>query len=169
MIIDLQIASESKQLPTLAQLQQWAQLALQSAEGEAEGEAEITIRIVDDAESNELNLHYRGEDKPTNVLSFAFEEPAFDDPEFAAQMAAELGHVSYLGDLVINAQLVALEAGQQHKSVADHWAHLVIHGTLHLQGFSHTEEAQALAMETLEAGLLSTLKISNPYVAKESH
>jgi len=165
MIIDLQIASDHAALPTLAQLEQWAQLALQPPKSEAE----ITIRVVDDAESHDLNLQYRGKDKPTNVLSFAFEEPQFDDPELAAQMAAELGDVDYLGDLVINAQLVALEATQQLKSVEDHWAHLVIHGTLHLQGFDHIEEAEAQAMETLEAALLSTLNIPNPYVAKESN
>ncbi|MDC1340690.1 rRNA maturation RNase YbeY [Oceanospirillaceae bacterium] len=164
MIIDLQIASQSKQLPTLEHLEQWAQLAIQSSDAEAE----ITIRIVDDAESHELNLQYRGKDKPTNVLSFAFEQPEFDDPELAAQMAAELGDINYLGDLVINAALVAQEATEQDKPVEDHWAHLVIHGTLHLQGFDHIQEAEAQAMETLEARLLSSLNIPNPYVAKQS-
>ena len=164
MIIDLQIASESKALPTLAQLEKWTQLALQSADSEAE----ITIRIVDDEESNELNFQYRGKDKPTNVLSFPFEQPEFDDPELAAEMAAELGDVNYLGDLVVNAQLVAQEAIQQHKNVIDHWAHLVIHGTLHLQGFDHIEDDEAEAMETLEVQLLATLNITNPYVANNS-
>ena len=164
MIVDLQIVSESKELPTLAQLEQWAQLALRIADSEAE----ITIRIVDDEESNELNLQYRGKDKPTNVLSFPFEQPEFDDPELAAEMAAELGDVNYLGDLVVNAQLVAQEAIQQHKNVIDHWAHLVIHGTLHLQGFDHIEDDEAEAMETLEVQLLATLNITNPYVAKNS-
>ena len=164
MIVDLQIVSESKELPTLAQLEQWAQLALRIADSEAE----ITIRIVDDEESNELNLQYRGKDKPTNVLSFPFEQPEFDDPELAAEMAAELGDVNYLGDLVVNAQLVAQEAMQQHKNVIDHWAHLVIHGTLHLQGFDHIEDDEAEAMETLEVQLLATLNITNPYVANNS-
>jgi probable rRNA maturation factor len=164
MIVDLQIVSESKELPTLAQLEQWAQLALRIADSEAE----ITIRIVDDKESNELNLQYRGKDKPTNVLSFPFEQPEFDDPELAAEMAAELGDVNYLGDLVVNAQLVAQEATQQHKNVIDHWAHLVIHGTLHLQGFDHIEDDEAEAMETLEVQLLATLNITNPYVANNS-
>tara|TARA_B110000977_G_scaffold181708_1_gene242651 strand:- start:82 stop:579 length:498 start_codon:yes stop_codon:yes gene_type:complete len=164
MIIDLQTASESKELPTLAQLEQWAQLALQTADFEAE----ITIRIVDDEESNELNLQYRGKDKPTNVLSFPFEQLEFDDPEIATEMAAELGNVHYLGDLVVNAQLVAQEATQQHKNVIGHWAHLVIHGTLHLQGFDHIEDDEAEAMETLEGQLLATLNITNPYVAKNS-
>jgi probable rRNA maturation factor len=164
MIIDLQIASENKQLPTLAQLEQWAQLALQTPDSDAE----ITIRMVDDAESHELNLQYRGQDKPTNVLSFPFEQPDFNDPELAAEMAAELGGAGYLGDLVVNAQLVAQEAVQQHKTVADHWAHLIIHGTLHLQGFDHIEDNEAEAMEALEGQLLATLNIANPYVAKES-
>ncbi|MFQ3212307.1 rRNA maturation RNase YbeY [Candidatus Njordibacter sp. Uisw_039] len=164
MIIDLQIASESKQLPTLAQLEQWAQLALQVPDAVAE----ITIRMVDDVESHELNLQYRGKDKPTNVLSFPFQQPDFDDPELAAEMAAELGDVSYLGDLVVNAQLVVQEAAQQHKPVEHHWAHLVIHGTLHLQGFDHIKDDEAYVMETLESQLLATLNIANPYVAKES-
>ena len=164
MIIDLQIASESKQLPTLAQLEQWAQLTLQVPGAVAE----ITIRMVDDVESHELNLQYRGKDKPTNVLSFPFQQPDFDDPELAAEMAAELGDVSYLGDLVVNAQLVAQEAAQQHKPVEHHWAHLVIHGTLHLQGFDHIKDDEAHVMETLESQLLATLNIANPYVAKES-
>ena len=164
MIIDLQIASESKEIPTLAQLEQWAQLALQTPDIAAE----ITIRMVDDVESHELNLQYRGKDKPTNVLSFPFEQPEFDDPELAAEMAAELGDVDYLGDLVINAQLVAQEAAQQDKRIKDHWAHLVIHGTLHLQGFDHIKDDEAYVMETLESQLLATLNIANPYVAKES-
>jgi probable rRNA maturation factor len=83
-------------------------------------------------------------------------------------MAAELGEVNYLGDLVINAQLVTQEALLQHKQVNDHWAHLVIHGTLHLQGFDHTEDEEAEAMETLEGKLLAAINITNPYVAKES-
>jgi len=164
MIIDLQIASESKEIPALAQLEQWAQLALQTPDTAAE----ITIRMVDDAESHELNLQYRGKDKPTNVLSFPFEQPEFDDPELAAQMAAELGDVNYLGDLVINAQLVVQEAAQQDKRIEDHWAHLVIHGTLHLQGFDHIQDEEAEAMEALEGQLLATLNVANPYIAIQS-
>tara|TARA_B100000780_G_scaffold257981_1_gene208094 strand:+ start:82 stop:579 length:498 start_codon:yes stop_codon:yes gene_type:complete len=164
MIIDLQIATVNKHLPSLAQLEQWTQLALQTAYSEAK----MTIRMVDDEESKALNLQYRSKDKPTNVLSFPFEQPHFDDPELAAEMAAELDDVSYLGDLVINAPLLVLEAAQQHKSITDHWAHLVIHGTLHLQGFDHTEDQEAQAMEALESQLLASLNIANPYVAKAS-
>jgi len=164
MIIDLQVASQSSELPTLSQLEQWTKLALQTPDSAAE----ITIRLVDDEESHALNLQYRGQDKATNVLSFPFEQPHFKDPELAAQMAAELGEVSYLGDLVVNAPLLAQEAAQQHKNVTDHWAHLIIHGTLHLQGFDHIEEQEAEAMEALEGQLLATLNIANPYIAKES-
>ena len=165
MIINLQIASVSEHLPSLLQLQTWGQLALQTPTSEAE----ITIRLVDDAESQALNLEYRGKDKPTNILSFEFEQPTFDDEELAAQMAAELGDAQYLGDLVINVPLLQREALAQNKPLMHHFAHLVIHGTLHLQGFDHIEEAQAKVMEDLEAKLLATLDIPNPYVAKESN
>ena len=80
-----------------------------------------------------------------------------------------LGPVSYLGDLVVNAPLLAQEAAQQHKNVTDHWAHLIIHGTLHLQGFDHIEDQEAEEMEALEGQLLASLNIANPYVAKKSH
>lgn len=124
---------------------------------------------MDDAESQALNLEYRGKDKPTNILSFEFEQPTFDDEELAAQIAAELGDAQYLGDLVINVALLQREALAQNKPLMHHFAHLVIHGTLHLQGFDHIEEAQAKVMEDLEAKLLATLDIPNPYVAKESN
>jgi len=164
MNVDLQIASEQALLPSLDQLETWSDLAIQSGAADTE----ITIRIVDDAESHELNLQYRGKDNPTNVLSFPFEQPEFDDPELAAEMAAELGDANYIGDLVINAALVAQEAAQQQKQLHDHWAHLVIHGTLHLQGFDHIEDDDADIMEALESQLLAQLQITNPYVAIES-
>ena len=90
----------------------------------------------------------------------------FDDPVLAAAMAQELGDAVYLGDLVINADLVEQEAAQQSKSNQDHWAHLVIHGTLHLQGYDHIKDDEALIMETLETQLLAQLNIADPYIAK---
>ena len=164
MMVDLQIACDKKNLPSLAQLEQWTKLALQTPNTAAE----ITIRMVDNEESHALNLQYRGQDKATNVLSFPFETPEFEDPTLAAEMAHELGPVSYLGDLVVNAPLLAQEAAQQNKNVTDHWAHLIIHGTLHLQGFDHIEDQEAEEMEALEGQLLASLNIANPYVAKES-
>lgn len=166
MIIDLQVACENAQLPSLSQLQQWAELALQKGYTTEPDNTEITIRIVEQRESQELNLQYRSKDQPTNVLSFPFEQPVFDDPSLAAAMAQELGDAVYLGDLVINADLVEQEAAQQSKSNQDHWAHLVIHGTLHLQGYDHIKDDEALIMETLETQLLAQLNIADPYIAK---
>ncbi len=162
MNLDLQVACENSNLPSLAQFEQWAQLAVENYSAATE----ITIRVVEPAESQALNLQYRGKDKPTNVLSFPFEEPEFEDPEIAAAMAQELGDADYLGDLVINASLVAEEAAQQGKATQHHWAHLVIHGTLHLQGYDHIDDDEAELMESLETQLLAQLNIANPYVAK---
>ena len=103
MMVDLQIACDNKNLPSLAQLEQWTKLALQTPNTAAE----ITIRMVDNEESHALNLQYRGQDKATNVLSFPFETPEFEDPKLAAEMAHELGPVSYLGDLVSQCPIVS--------------------------------------------------------------
>ncbi|HCH31625.1 MAG TPA: rRNA maturation RNase YbeY [Oceanospirillaceae bacterium] len=162
MKLDLQVACENSNLPSLAQFEQWAQLAVENHSAATE----ITIRVVEPAESQALNLQYRGQDKATNVLSFPFQQPEFEDPEIAAAMAQELGDADYLGDLVINASLVAEEAAQQGKSTQHHWAHLVIHGTLHLQGYDHIDDDEAELMESLETQLLAQLDIANPYVAK---
>ena len=162
MKLDLQVACENSDLPSLAQFEQWAQLAVENYTAATE----ITIRVVEPAESQALNLQYRGQDKATNVLSFPFQQPEFEDPEIAAAMAQELGDADYLGDLVINASLVAEEAAQQGKSTQHHWAHLVIHGTLHLQGYDHIDDDEAELMESLETQLLAQLDIANPYVAK---
>ena len=162
MNLNLQVACENSQLPRLAQFEQWAELAVENYSSATE----ITIRVVEPAESQALNLQYRGKDTPTNVLSFPFEQPKFEDPEIAAAMAQELGNSDYLGDLVINADLVAEEAAQQGKTTQHHWAHLVIHGTLHLQGYDHIDDDEAKLMENLEIQLLAQLNIANPYIAK---
>jgi len=158
-MIDLQIATQETDLPTAEQLQQWVALATR----EQAAPAEVTIRLVDDAESQQLNLDYRGKDKPTNVLSFPAQmedfEAEFDIPE----LMEELGDDTYLGDLVINAPLVQREASEQSKAVMDHWAHLVMHGCLHLQGYDHIEDAEAELMEGLEIALLAEIDVANPY------
>jgi probable rRNA maturation factor len=111
---------------------------------------EVTVRICDSAESQQLNRDYRGKDKPTNVLSFVFEAPTHIDSPF-------------LGDLVICAALVEREAKEQNKAILDHWAHLCIHGLLHLLGYDHIEEEEALEMENLETHVLAQLGIDDPY------
>ena len=117
MIIDLQIACEQETgLPTAEQIEQWATAAVQPQSDEVE----MTVRIVDEAESHALNLNYRGKDCPTNVLSFPFECP--DEVE-----------LPLLGDLVICRQVVEREAQEQDKPAMAHWAHMVVHGSLPLQ------------------------------------
>lgn len=158
-MIDLQIATQETDLPTAEQLQQWVALATR----EQAAPAEVTIRLVDDAESQQLNLDYRGKDKPTNVLSFPAQMEEFEAEFDIPELMEELGDDTYLGDLVINAPLVQREAKEQSKTVMDHWAHLVIHGCLHLQGYDHIEDAEAEQMEGLEIALLAEIDIANPY------
>ena len=152
--IDVQTACESdKDLPTPDDFQRWADVALRG-----DGNAEVVIRIVDEDESRELNHHYRGQDKPTNVLSFPMELPE----ELAAAVDENM-----LGDLIICAPVVVHEALEQHKVLQHHWAHMVIHGMLHLQGYDHIEADEAEEMECLEIKLLQQLGIDNPYGTDE--
>lgn len=144
--VDLQIASTAKNLPSEQEFLAWATCALQ----QYNKAFELTIRIVDIDESQQLNLQYRQKDKPTNVLSFPFEVP-------------EGIELNLLGDLVICADVVKHEAIEQDKPLKNHWAHMVIHGCLHLLGFDHIADDEAEEMEALEISLLAQLKISDPY------
>ncbi len=141
----LQNASSVRDVPDQSEMELWLQLVLQGLPA-----AVLTIRIVDVAESAMLNQQYRQKSGATNVLSFPADLP-------------EEVNLPLLGDLVICAPLVRIEAAAQGKPVAAHWAHLVIHGTLHLLGYDHLEEAEASQMESLETELLSKLGIANPY------
>ena len=146
-ILDLQLAcQESADLPQPADFQRWLDAAILPFQEEAE----VTIRLVDEAESNELNLTYRGKDKPTNVLSFPFECPP----------GVEL---PLLGDLVICRQVVEREASEQGKPLMAHWAHMVVHGSLHLLGYDHIEDGEAEEMEALEIEFMAALGFANPY------
>lgn len=146
-ILDLQLASSAAQIPTAAQFQQW----LDAAVLPFQSEAEVTVRVVDEAESQQLNFDYREKDKPTNVLSFPFQQP----PGMTLPL---------LGDLVICAQVVAAEACEQGKPLAAHWAHMVVHGSLHLLGFDHINEDDAEEMEAEEILILQSLGLPNPYL-----
>lgn len=148
--LDLQIASEG-QAPTLEQLQQWCALALR----QRSADSELTIRLVDEAEGRELNNTWRHKDYATNVLSF----PA-DVPE-------GLLDIPLLGDLVICVPVVEREAIEQGKSLEAHWAHLVIHGCLHLLGYDHINDDEAEEMESLEQNLLAELGHPDPYADDE--
>ena len=150
-LVDLQIATENIEgLPTEEQIVQWATGAVQP-EG---NEVEMTVRIVDEAESHELNLTYRGKDRPTNVLSFPFECP--DEME-----------LPLLGDLVICRQVVEREAAEQEKPLMAHWAHMVVHGSLHLLGYDHIEDDEAEEMESLETQIMQGLGFADPYLAEK--
>ena len=154
LFIDLQIAAATDlALPDEQQLQHWVSAAL-SAANYCTDEAELSIRLVDTSESQALNLQYRDKDKPTNVLSFPFELP----PGLPTKAQLPL-----LGDLVICVAVVEDEAAEQGKKIEAHWAHMVVHGTLHLLGFDHLEDAEAEAMEKLETQILINLGYPKPY------
>lgn len=146
-ILDLQLASNAPDLPSEQQFQLW----LDAAVTPFQTDAEVTIRIVDEAESQQLNFEYREKDKPTNVLSFPFQQPP----------GMEL---PLLGDLVICAQVVSREASEQGKALHAHWAHMVVHGCLHLLGFDHINDAEAEEMEAEEILILQSLGLPNPYL-----
>ena len=143
--VDLQNDEKLATVPELGLFKQWVEASLITAYDQLEQ----TIRVVGEAESRALNLQFRGIDRPTNVLAFPSEN---DYLEYAC-----------LGDLVICVAVVMNEARQQAKTLEQHWAHMVVHGMLHLQGYSHDEEAGAEKMEALEVKILSTLGYSNPY------
>ncbi|MFP1761414.1 rRNA maturation RNase YbeY [Lonsdalea quercina] len=150
-ILDLQIACEnSEDLPSEAHFQRWLDTVLP----QFQAESEVTIRIVDEAESHELNHTYRGKDKPTNVLSFPFEAP----PEVELPL---------LGDLIICRQVVEQEAAEQEKTLEEHWAHMVVHGCLHLLGYDHIEDSEAEEMESLETEIMQGMGYADPYLAEK--
>lgn len=151
MLIDLQIASENIDgLPTLEQIEQWATAAVQPESDDVE----MTVRIVDEAESQTLNRTYRAKDRPTNVLSFPFECPT--------EVSLPL-----LGDLVICRQVVEYEAAEQEKPLMAHWAHMVVHGSLHLLGYDHIDDTEAEEMESLETKIMQGLGFVDPYLAEK--
>ena len=146
-ILDLQIATDDNQnLPTEEQIIQWLNVILP----QFMDNAEITIRIVDEQESQQLNNTYRHKDKPTNVLSFPFESPIEIE-------------VPLLGDLIICKQVVEAEAKEQHKSLTSHWAHMIVHGCLHLLGYDHILDEEAEEMENIEIDIMQQLGFDNPY------
>ncbi len=148
--IDLTSNSESLQLPSLNELTAWATAAV----GQRRQEVEISLLIVDEAEGAELNRQWRNKSGPTNVLSF----PADLPPELQLPL---------LGDLIICAPVVEKEALEQKKSLNSHWAHMMIHGTLHLLGFDHIDDDEAEDMESLETGILAQIGYPDPYQDRE--
>lgn len=141
--LTLQLASEQVSIPSAKEFRQWAKASLRI-------DTEVTFRIVDKAEGRALNLAYRAKDYATNVLTF----PLSDEPHL-------------MGDIVICAPVVEAEAIAQGKSLTAHYAHLTVHGILHLHGYDHETEAQAELMEGLETAIMSKLGYADPYLITE--
>lgn len=144
--VEVQQASSSAAVPIEARVKAWVEAALQGKRDEAE----LVVRVVDEAESAELNGTYRGKDYPTNVLSFPFEAP----PGVPC---------SHIGDLLVCAPVVEREAAEQGKPAEAHWAHMVVHGVLHLLGYDHMDDTEAAAMESEEVRIMQSLGYSDPY------
>ena len=149
--LDLQVASKT-QAPSEAQFRLWCEMGLRPRSADSE----LTIRLVDEAEGRELNHTWRHKDYATNVLSFPADVP--DD----------MLDIPLLGDLVICVPVVNREASEQGKAVDAHWAHMVIHGCLHLLGYDHIDDEEAEEMEALERTLLEELGYPDPYADDES-
>lgn len=155
--VEIQWATDAPDAPDDNQLTAWACHAVQVA-GDASGD--ITLRIVDADEIQELNRDYRGKDKPTNVLSFPFEMPE----GLPADAMAPL-----LGDIIICDSVVRQEANEQHKTLQAHWAHMVTHGVLHLLGYDHIDDDDAAVMEALEIRALAEQGFDDPYAEATDH
>jgi probable rRNA maturation factor len=149
--LDYQVASNQVDLPSEQLIKNWLIAALK----DRQSHAELSVRVVDEQESQTLNSQFRGKDRPTNVLSFPFEQPEGIPSD-------EFQHL--LGDLAICAPVVKLEAKAQQKPELDHWAHMVVHGTLHLLGYDHIKDDEAEIMEQLEREILAGLNIPDPYL-----
>ncbi|MDT7849799.1 rRNA maturation RNase YbeY [Methylophilus sp. VKM B-3414] len=135
----LQVATPAEDVPSASQFKRWIRASLRV-------DTSLTIRIVDAEEGQQLNANYRGKDYATNVLTFPLaEEPCL------------------MGDIVICAPVISREAAEQGKSVLAHYAHMTVHGVLHMHGYDHEVEAQAALMEALEIGILQKLGFPNPY------
>lgn len=141
LLLTVQYASDIPDLPTQAEFRKWARSALNL-------DAEITLRLVDEAEGRALNRDYRGKDYATNVLTF----PLAEEPHL-------------MGDIVLCAPVVLREAREQNKTLSAHFAHLTVHGILHLRGYDHETEAQAELMETLETEMVTKLGYADPYLS----
>jgi len=145
--IEIQTIFKSTGQPDQKQIQRWVDAALDGFNQDTE----IVVRIVDEQESTELNEQYRLKPGPTNILSFPIEVP-------------EGIELNLLGDLVVCAPVLEKEAIEQHKALTDHWAHIIVHGVLHLLGYDHVDETQAELMESKEITILNKLTIKNPYI-----
>ncbi len=143
--LDVQIVSDETAIPGVEEFENWADAVPSTIQ------TSVCLRVVDELEAQTLNNQYRKVNKATNVLSFPAEIPS------------QVG-INFLGDIVICASVVKSEVKQQMKDLNSHWAHLLVHGILHLQGYDHEDDESADEMESLEIEILKKLNISNPYL-----
>ncbi|MDQ7051248.1 MAG: rRNA maturation RNase YbeY [Enterobacterales bacterium] len=153
--LDIQNSIDADDIPTQTQIGEWIKTTLNQINYEA-NTACLTLRIVSSDEIQQLNSDFRGKESPTNVLSFPFEIP---------EMIPASEFEGVLGDLAICRDLVISEAQQQDKLIEHHWAHLIVHGVLHLLGYDHIEDHDAEAMESLEVVILAKHQIKDPYLS----
>ena len=146
-LVEIQTLHKSTGQPDQEHIQRWVDAALDGFNQDTE----IVVRIVDEQESAELNEQYRHKQGPTNILSFPVDVP--DGIE-----------LNLLGDLVVCAPVLEREALEQHKALSDHWAHIIVHGVLHLVGYDHIDDDEAELMESKEIIILNKLTIKNPYL-----
>ena len=151
--VEVQVEAEHPQLPEPERVAEWVDLTLRCAGHDNARNRDLCVRFVASAESQALNNTYRGVDKPTNVLSFAAQ----------AMLPAAAAINAPLGDLALCTPVIAAEAAAQHKRFADHVAHLIVHGTLHLLGHDHEQAPEADVMEALEIKILARIGIADPY------
>jgi len=157
--LELQIAGNADGLPAESEIQEWLEQALLVASPDGMCNREIVVRVVDEAESRDLNRRYRRKDRATNVLAF----PAAGPGEFPATTG--IGETA-LGDLVLCGPVIAREAAEQCKDVAAHWGHMLVHGTLHLLGYGHGTDDEAARMESLETRILAARGVADPYAPR---
>lgn len=154
LVVDVQVACNDSGIPSANVIESWVTLAVAGAGRPLARETELSVRLVDREEIKLLNRNYRHKDEVTNVLSF----PAGEIDGLPADA------VLALGDIVVCAAVVCDEAALQGKSIDDHWAHMLVHGTLHLLGYDHETDAEAAEMEGLEIRILTENGLTNPYV-----
>ena len=157
--VDVRVTSGMSNVPEVSDIQKWLEQAISHVGIDATRDLEISVRIVDEEEGRSLNKQFREQDNATNVLSF----PLMDAGSAALPVELPLA----LGDIVICGPVVVREANEQGKNNSDHWAHMLVHGALHLFGYDHETDEQSAEMESLEARILADGGVRNPYGARD--
>ncbi len=157
--VDVQVAADLSNVPAKSDIQNWLEQVIAQVGADTARDVEISVKIVDEAEGRELNKRFRQQDNATNVLSFPLADASIEDLQIDSPLA--------LGDIVICGPVVAREASEQGKKSSDHWAHLLVHGALHLFGYDHETDQVAQEMETLEARILALGGVDNPYETRD--